>query len=597
MTIADNYAPINTPADGVTTAFTGSWSMLEADFAQVYLQNQSTGVQTLITQGAGANQYEISITSSGFVVTFNTAPDSGNNVIVSRTTTRDQTNPYSTSRGFQGSVEEASFDKLTAMAQDTKEILGRIISAPVGDTATLILPTAVVRANKALIFDASGNVIVSTDNYNDQLALVTAEANAAAVSQSSAAASAATAVAAAASVLPNASSLSGTSVTSNTIGTGSKSFTTQAGKNFAAGETLVVYSNANPNNVMYGTITSYNSGTGALVVNVTATGGSGTLTDWVLGLVGAIGPQGATGADGSVTAAAATGTVDAITATYAPPVTLTDKTIVALVLGGANATTTPTFAPNSLTAHTITKNGGQALAPGDLPGALAVSLLEYNLANTRWELLNPAISSGIKSVKSQTFTGSGTYTPSAGMVYCIVRAIAGGGSGGNTVNGSGNGSAGGGGGGYAESVLDAATVGASQAVTIGAGGAGVGAGANDGNVGGNTTFGGLITCNGGAGGVHDTGTRQPGGSGGTASGGNVVNVKGQPGGPSISVSNGIGGWGANSQLGSGGNPTSTSSAGGNGSGYGAGGSTAPNGGGTSGAGAPGIVIVTEFCNQ
>jgi len=58
-----------------------------------------------------------------------------------------------------------------------------------------------------------------------------------------------------------------------------------------------------------------------------------------------------------------------------------------VVLSGANTITNPTFAPDGLTAHTITKNGGQALVVGDLPGALAVVILEYNLANTRWEIV------------------------------------------------------------------------------------------------------------------------------------------------------------------------------------------------------------------
>ncbi len=88
--------------------------------------------------------------------------------------------------------------------------------------------------------------------------------------------------------------------------------------------------------------------------------------------------------------AAAGGTADAITANYTPDVTLTDKTIVAVVALGANTITTPTFAPDGLTARTIVKQGGVALVVGDIPRALYVCLLEYNLANTRWELLNPA---------------------------------------------------------------------------------------------------------------------------------------------------------------------------------------------------------------
>lgn len=100
----------------------------------------------------------------------------------------------------------------------------------------------------------------------------------------------------------------------------------------------------------------------------------------------------------SLPRAAAGGTVDAITATFSPAITLADQTIVAVVAAGANATTTPTFAPNGLTAHTITARGGGALVAGDIAGAGFVALLEYNLANTRWELLNPSASSASGTV-------------------------------------------------------------------------------------------------------------------------------------------------------------------------------------------------------
>jgi hypothetical protein len=85
----------------------------------------------------------------------------------------------------------------------------------------------------------------------------------------------------------------------------------------------------------------------------------------------------------------ATGTANAITATYSVAPTLVDKKILFLVASLSNSTTTPTFAPNGLTARVITKNGGNPLAAGDIVGAGFVCILEYNLANTRWELLNP----------------------------------------------------------------------------------------------------------------------------------------------------------------------------------------------------------------
>src|SRR5258708_9409128 len=110
------------------------------------------------------------------------------------------------------------------------------------------------------------------------------------------------------------------------------------------------------------------------------------------------------------------GTADAITAAYAPAVTaLVDGTMLAFRATAANATTTPTFAPNGLTARTIVKRGGAALVPGDISGNLAESILRYNLANTRWELLNPANGAGLFLIQTQTAAGVATIDFTTGI--------------------------------------------------------------------------------------------------------------------------------------------------------------------------------------
>jgi microcystin-dependent protein len=88
---------------------------------------------------------------------------------------------------------------------------------------------------------------------------------------------------------------------------------------------------------------------------------------------------------------AASGTHDAITATYDPPIVspIADGTVLSFRATSANLTTAPTFSPNGLSAASITKNGGATLAIGDIPGSLAEVSLRWNLANARFELLNP----------------------------------------------------------------------------------------------------------------------------------------------------------------------------------------------------------------
>lgn len=204
--------------------------------------------------------------------------------------------------------------------------------------------------------------------------------------------------------------------------------------------------------------------------------------------------------------------------------------------------------------HVLTSNG-----PGIPPSFLA-----------------PTGGSGFSSVNIQTFTASGTYTPSANMVYCIIEAV------------------GGGGGGRGQS--------------------------GDGGDGGTTTVGSLITCTGGKGGIQSPSV---GGQGGTATGGDINltgaagngGQAGQSGGSSFfggagSSSEG-GGINAAANTGSGGGsyPDSNVAQGGGAGGYarlfadaatigasqaitigagGAGGSV------NGGAGAAGLVIVTEF---
>jgi len=92
-----------------------------------------------------------------------------------------------------------------------------------------------------------------------------------------------------------AASYSGTSSTSVSIGTGNKSYTASTNKLWVVGQQLQIASNADPANSNNGPLVSYNPTTGALVQNVTNTSGSGTYTDWVISISGAVGATGATG--------------------------------------------------------------------------------------------------------------------------------------------------------------------------------------------------------------------------------------------------------------------------------------------------------------
>ena len=213
---------------------------------------------------------------------------------------------------------------------------------------------------------------------------------------------------------------------------------------------------------------------------------------------------------------------------------------------------------------------------------------------------------GASTVNVQTFTTSGTYTPTAGMIYCLVEVVGGGGGGGGvpTTTLTDCASAGGGGaGGYARGLFSASTIGASQAITIGAGGSASGTGNNPGGNGGTTQVGSLISASGGLGGNGDPASSyscQIGGLGGSGTGGDFQTT-GNPGGTGFGIAAGFvfGGNGGSSFFGGGGITASFRGNGQDGVSYGGGGGGAcnANSGATpysGGSGAPGIVVITEY---
>ena len=243
-------------------------------------------------------------------------------------------------------------------------------------------------------------------------------------------------------------------------------------------------------------------------------------------------------------------------------------------------------------------------------GTIQYSLLAFTGSSSTINTTTQTIllASSFQKVNIQTFTSSGTYTPTAGMKYCIVESVGSGGAGGGAAaTGAATAAVGSGGSGGAYTKLHvlASTVGTSQTITIGAGGSPGSAGAVNGGNGNTTSFGAILTAAGGNGGTGGSAastvvTGAPGG--GSASGGDV-NINGGPGG----VGFGLGalqvivsGFGGGSSIAQGASPpvgTSNGSAcpnsrpGGGGSG---GSSTNSGGAVTGGSGANGIVIVTEF---
>lgn len=424
------------------------------------------------------------------------------------------------------------------------------------------------------------------------------------------------AAASAASAAAVAGAFVGTSTTSVTVGTGPKSFATQVGEQYTGNVYMTAVSASNSNLVMFGQLGSYNSNTGALVLNVSYASGTGaTATDWNLSLSG---PQGATGPQGTPGA----GVVPQVTGFTLTGGNTTQKTLTvdqtasisgmlaAIAAAGANILRVPRSANTVLG---LADKGKLFDATGtftqtvDAAAALGLGWwCLYQYSGTGAVTVDPNASELIDGITSGvilpgmllliTCDGGSFYSMKIGpMVTQILtsgtswvcplgvrrakeKQVGGGGSGG--VQGTTASGVGGAGGGYAEKTFTT-TPGTSYAYSIGAGGAAATGSGAAGNAGGTTTFNTgvvVVTTTGGNGGPA---ADPQSSTGGVASNGDI-NINGGSG-MSYSVNGGI-----TRTLGGGtplGQPTNSSA-----SGYGSGG-PGMFGAGSSSPGQPGVIIL------
>jgi hypothetical protein len=271
--------------------------------------------------------------------------------------------------------------------------------------------------------------------------------------------------------------------------------------------------------------------------------------------------------------------------------------------GGTLAATVPPSAPVS--AEYITSTADATLTAERVLTDTAT--ITWDRTTAGQIKANAAASGGGGLLAIRVITASGTYTPTLGMVNCIIECVGGGGGGGGSLGFAAQAYFGGGGGagGYSRALKTAAQIGASQPVTIGAGGIrGIGNTPSVGGNGGATSVGALCVANGGQGGGIPNITS--GGAGGVVTGavGDLV-AGGAPGSgsgyfsgtqtsalPSIGGSSFFGGGGVSGQT------INLAIVGANATNYGSGGGGGSvvnvAGGADGGLGSAGVVVITEY---
>lgn len=182
MAISDNYVPIRQLGNGVTTQFSANWAMLDASYLTVFFEDAVTGIQTPVTTG-----FTLVFTDSGFTVTFAVAPPNTEYVVIGRTVSLDQTDPYRTAKGYQGEVLEASLDKLTAIDQDLQNQVNRSLKFQLGSLAVGALPVPVDQSS--LVWSGTGGTLINGPTVGQISGAAAAAATAVAASATAVAAS------------------------------------------------------------------------------------------------------------------------------------------------------------------------------------------------------------------------------------------------------------------------------------------------------------------------------------------------------------------------------------------------------------------------
>jgi len=155
MTVSTQTSKSQYTGNGVTTAFTGSFRILDQTHITVILTDLS-GVDA--TQTLTTNYTVSGVGGATFTVTFVVAPTNGFGITIFRNVPLTQGLDLVLNDEFPSTEIENSFDKATMIDQQLKEAQDRSLKFPVSDAAGLAttLPTVTQRASKFLSFDASG---------------------------------------------------------------------------------------------------------------------------------------------------------------------------------------------------------------------------------------------------------------------------------------------------------------------------------------------------------------------------------------------------------------------------------------------------------
>ncbi|CAB5162141.1 hypothetical protein UFOVP152_7 [uncultured Caudovirales phage] len=339
--------------NGSTTVFPFTFKVFSASEVTVALTDASGNLTTLIL----ATDYTVTLnanqdSSPGGSITTLATYAAGYTITLTSNVQSVQPVVLTNGGGFYPDVLNDAFDRLTILAQQLERDAGRSLKVPVGETSPSLQSLA--SANGTVLGILGGQIVpvpntstgleqmaadlaaqlatigvfLAANQYRVSIARATwaelngivGSANQTAVVPTTDTGTHSDNVTSGHPTVPNsgiyrystspagwqwltaaetaASGLTATSDTNLVIGTGAKTFTlNQSGKAFVAGMNVIAYSSAGYQ--MAGTVSSYTPSSGNLVLNITATVGSGSQRPWNIFLSGPSGLNGSNGTNGT----------------------------------------------------------------------------------------------------------------------------------------------------------------------------------------------------------------------------------------------------------------------------------------------------------
>lgn len=170
MTVGNTAARVRYAGDGATTAFPVPFAFIDAADLAVVERTIADGAERLLVLAA-----DYTVSGGGGAagtVTAGAAPSAAVEWIIRRATARTQDTDYTANDPFPAETHERALDRLTMIAQEQDEALGRVPSLPVSSAlSSLVLPEPA--AGQLLAWNAGADGIANVAAADADLAVVT----------------------------------------------------------------------------------------------------------------------------------------------------------------------------------------------------------------------------------------------------------------------------------------------------------------------------------------------------------------------------------------------------------------------------------------